>query len=695
MRMKSRSENGHYFKPYEIKEMLEAVAENYDFVRTKKDYFLNLPCSFDIETSSFYDKNSEKTAIMYCWMLGINGAVCFGRTWDEFFEVVEVVSKFFGLSERRRLILYVHNLSYEFQFLKDRFKWQKVFAIDARKPVYAIAENGIEFRCSYLLSNSNLELVGKNLQKYKCQKMVGDLDYDLIRHSKTSLTKKEMGYCINDVLVVMSYIQEEIENNGDISKIPLTNTGRVRRFVKNNCFDKTNDRFHALHYSQMIKSMPLDVQEFKMLRRAFQGGFTHASAMRVFDINKNVTSFDFSSSYPAVMLSEKFPMSESEIIDDVSEEEFRNSIKYYCCLIDIEFFNIKAKYNFERYIQIYKCVVRENAVVDNGRLHSATKIAITITEQDFKIIDQMYTFDEYRVIHFRRYLRDFLPSEILQSTLDLYKAKTELKGVDGAEQAYMLKKGMLNSIYGMMVTSIIRPEITYNFGRWQIFEKDLENEIEKYNKGRGRFLHYPWGVWVSAYARSNLFSGILECKNDYVYSDTDSIKIVNAENHLEYINFYNEHVTKKIKKCCDARNLNFEDTRPKTIKNVEKPLGVWEFDGFYTRFKTLGAKRYLCELEDGSFSLTVSGLNKKNALSYLIEKYDDPFNAFNDELFIPGDATGCKTHTYIDEARSGDVVDYQGTIAHYNELSSIHLEASDYKIDEFNEFIDFVFKIRR
>lgn len=695
MKMKSRSETGFYYNPTEIKKMLEDVTENYEFARNKKDYFVNLPASFDIETSSFYDKNNEKVAIMYCWMFGINGAVCFGRTWEEFLKVCDEITKFFGLSERRRLIIYVHNLAYEFQFLKDRFSWKKVFALDTRKPVYAVSENGIEFRCSYILSNSNLALVGKNLQKYKCQKMVGDLDYDLIRHSTTPLTKKEMGYCINDVLVVMSYIQEEIESSGSIAKIPLTNTGRVRRFVKNNCFDKTNDRFHALHYSQMIKSMPLDEQEFKMLRRAFQGGFTHASAMRVFDICEDVTSFDFSSSYPAVMLSEKFPMSKSEIIDDISEEEFRNSLKYYCCLFDIEFFNIKAKYNFERYISIYKCVVRENAVVDNGRLHAASKIAITITEQDFKIIEQMYDFDEYRIVHFRRYLRDYLPREILESTLELYRAKTELKGVIGSEQEYMLKKGMLNSIYGMMVTSIIRPEITYNFGEWQIFEKDLEKEIEKYNKGSGRFLHYPWGVWITAYARANLFSGILECKNDYVYSDTDSIKIVNAEKHLEYINFYNEQITKKIKKCCEARNLNFEDTQPKTIKNEEKPLGVWDFDGFYKKFKTLGAKRYLCELEDGSFSLTVSGLNKKSALPYLIKKYDDPFIAFNDDLYIPDFATGCKTHTYIDEPRCGEVVDFLGEEAHYNELSAVHLENSDYQMDELSEFIDFVLKLRR
>ena len=61
------------------------------------------------------------------------------------------------------------------------------------------------------------------------------MDYSLIRHSNTELTEKELGYCINDVLVVVAYIQETIEREGNITKIPLTKTGYVRNYTRNNC----------------------------------------------------------------------------------------------------------------------------------------------------------------------------------------------------------------------------------------------------------------------------------------------------------------------------------------------------------------------------------------------------------------------------------------------------------------------------
>ena len=110
-----------------------------------------------------------------------------------------ILQQALDLSEDKHLIIYVHNLGYEFQWLRQWIKWDKVFAIKQRRPVYAIA-GGFEFRCSLLLSNYALAYIGDNLlYKYPMEKMVGDLDYSKIRHSKTPLTAKELGYCITDV----------------------------------------------------------------------------------------------------------------------------------------------------------------------------------------------------------------------------------------------------------------------------------------------------------------------------------------------------------------------------------------------------------------------------------------------------------------------------------------------------------------
>ena len=111
---------------------------------TKKIKYYNIPSSFDIETTSFYE-GDEKRAIMYEWTFGLNGLVIIGRYWDEFMELINNISSLLRLSQEKRLLVYVHNLAFEFQFICKRFSWLKIFATDERKPLYALSDYGIEF----------------------------------------------------------------------------------------------------------------------------------------------------------------------------------------------------------------------------------------------------------------------------------------------------------------------------------------------------------------------------------------------------------------------------------------------------------------------------------------------------------------------------------------------------------------------
>jgi len=264
---------------------LKAVAEADLPIVTnnKKVSYYNVPAAFDIETSSFYI-DGEKKACMYVWQFGILNWVTYGRTWEEFDKFMSVLSTILQLNEDLRLVVYVHNFAYEFQWMRKRIHWDKLFFLDKRKPVYGIS-GGFEYRCSLKLSGKSLAAVGRDLQKYHIEKRVGDLDYSLIRTYKTPLTKEEWGYCEADIRVLLAYIQEKIESDGDITLIPLTNTGYVRNYCRKACFKRWK------RYKNLMSELILTPEEYEQLKRLFAGGFTHANAHYSRRVVEHVGSF--------------------------------------------------------------------------------------------------------------------------------------------------------------------------------------------------------------------------------------------------------------------------------------------------------------------------------------------------------------------------------------------------------------------
>ena len=680
-----------------------AVCES-DFKSNAKGVKLcNLPFSFDIETTSFDRENNgktEKLATMYIWQFGVNGYIILGRFWSEFVEMIKTISNVLQLNENKRIIVYIHNLSFEFQFIRKMFDWINVFSIEERRPLYALSVDGVEFRCSYLLSGYNLATVAKNLVKYKIKKLVGDLDYNLKRHSQTPLNENEIAYCVNDVKIVMLYIKEYLENVRNIHSIPLTKTGGVRKFCRKECFTivtESGKKVNNYDYKHLINGLKIkDLSEFNAMQRAFCGGFTHANANYVNKVITDVASYDFTSSYPAVMVAEKYPMTYGVKMQFKSNATFENLIKQnkYCVIFDVEFNDICANDIYENYISVSKCIDKEKHVENNGRLVCAKRITLTITEIDFLIIRKNYNFSSYRIGTAYVYGKQYLPTEFIKAILQLYKKKTELKGVDGMENEYLNSKEMLNSCYGMCVTSPLRNTITYKNDLWDtdiLSENEKREMLLKYNLSENRFLFYLWGVYVTAFARRNLWSGILNIKNDYIYSDTDSIKFINPDRHKEYFAAYNAAIENKLKTACQYHNLDFALCAPKTIKGKTKVLGVWDFEGVYNKFKTLGAKRYLVNEKDAltvdgkkyDFSLTVSGINKKKAIPYLLEKYGDNgiFDAFDNYLYLPPNYSGKNILTYIDYETNGLLTDYLGNTREFHELSSVNLSPSEYTLN--------------
>ena len=248
----------------------------------KRKTFDNTIYTFDIETTSFLilngkmipacdylklTKEEQEESIfmsnMYIWMFSINDKVYYGRTWNELKAFLLRIETW-GTNAKK--IVYVHNLPYVFQFLRNCLTFKNVFARKCRKPMkFELDEFNFEFKCSLVLTNSKLEKLPKDYN-LKVEKLTGNLDYTKIRNSKTVLTEKELSYCENDCLVIYEYIKKELETYGNLKGIPLTNTGHVRKELK----EKTMKNYP--YRNKVRKSINTDGHIYNMLIQAFQRG---------------------------------------------------------------------------------------------------------------------------------------------------------------------------------------------------------------------------------------------------------------------------------------------------------------------------------------------------------------------------------------------------------------------------------------
>ena len=640
----------------------------YDF-KYKIRYY-NLPCAFDIETTNINDDPKNRMAFPYHMQLMIGDVFITCRTIDELGQIFSSLQQNYGLDGKKRLIVYVHNLPFEFQFIRCYFHFCDCMSKSQRQ-VYKVFfdQFGIEMRDSCALSGMSLAKTAENLTEHTIRKLKGDLDYRPVRFPSTPLTQAELDYCYNDVKIICCYIEEQIKMYGNITKIPLTNTGRVRRYVRNHCFhlekNKAGNKYYP--YKNMIRRLTLEPVEYAYLREAFLGGYTHANARYSTKVLKDVHSIDFTSSYPTVMLSEKYPMSKGTFIDNLNITSYDDFVKFLndrLAVVMVELTDLETKPEVpDDYLSDSRVMEKQDVIQNNGRIHKAAYVQEILTNIDLEMVVKAYSFTSIKIISGWFYYKNYLPKEIVSCVLEFYSQKTTLKGVKGKEAEYLLHKGMLNSCYGMCVTDICKDEEICTFENgWSKVPANEDMAVDKYNKDPNRFLSYAWGVFITAYARRNLFTGIISMGKDYVYCDTDSIKFVNMAAHKAYIDDYNRNIIRKCTECLEYWDLDPAMLAPKNKKGEVKQIGIWDYEGKYDYFKTLGCKRYLT-YKDGEFDLTCAGQPTKQGLNALLADGSDVqqvFSRFNQTFKVPAPDSGKLGHAYRDSSFEYSGIDKNG-----------------------------------
>ena len=578
----------------------------------------NIMC-FDIETSSgFYNpetdtveefnkhesaehwKGLEKVSLVYVWQFAIDYNVYMGRTLEDFLQFLLDLDYY----EPHQKFIYVHNLGFEFQFLRNILPFDKVFAREPRKPMYATYLS-YTFRCSYFLSVMSLDKWGKSY-KAPHQKKVGDLEYTTIRTPLTELTEKEKDYAINDVLVMVDCLNVYKDMYETVKNIPLTQTGRVRRKV----IEIMKPEYKAR--KQYRNLIPKTIEEYSALCDVFAGGYTHANFLHSKEVLTSVSSKDIASSYPYAMVIEKYPMT---TFCEINYND-RYLTPEWSAIMIVEFYNITSV-RWNSYISFSKCHKINQYQLDNGRVLKASYICIAITNIDYEIIKQCYKWDDMRVLSFKVAHNGYLSDTFCKYILELFYNKTTLDGITEEESRYMESKQFINSLYGMMVTKEETDKIIYS-DEWH--KEPLTGgmyltDIARKKRGNPEkiFNAFQWGVWVTAYARRNLWTAILALDEDVVYCDTDSVKYLN--NHDDFFIEYNKNVEIRENDRAEQLNVSRETFSPTKPDGKVKRLGTYEDEGIYQEFITLGAKKY-CYRKNNKLHMTVSGV-RKDAVSQL------------------------------------------------------------------------------
>lgn len=664
-------------------------------------YVLDVCASFDIEVTSMTMPNGKPLgAVMYAWVFAIDGVAYTGRTWSEYEQFRKDLEAKWEISGQRLLYVYVHNLAYEYQFFRRRHRWCKIFATKEREVVYAESMEGIVYKCSYKLTLAGLEYVASDLlHSYQIRKLVGALDYSKPRGPWTPLTEEEWAYIVNDGLILNALIDEyrAAEKNHKLTDIPLTKTGFVRRECREACLKSSKD------YAPWIKGLRLTKEQYQQLNQCAGGGFTHSSVWHTEKTLFDVTSYDIASSYPTVMICEKYPMSDFDSDPGVRTEDDLEAYKDYIWYAQVTLYGVEQTEVSDMTLSVSKCETEGEVEVSNGRILTAEKMTTWITNVDYDVHKDFYHWSNMEIQNFNWSVPGYLPRPIVEKVLEYYRGKTELKGRDPI--AYARSKERVNSIFGMMLTDPIRDTVKYYdqleddesaiWVGWKSMTPDIEEEIEKYNDNCNRFNWYAWGVWVTAYARRNVTKAIKRIGGDYIYCDTDSVKILYADRYAEWFSEYNAEVDVKVAAALLFHGFPLDAAAPNDPKGKPHPIGHFEFDGFYKRFKTLGAKRYLYEaeprdkgkLKGNPLYTTVAGCGKSGLAELLFEDYDSAFDRFADDLHVPAEYTGKLTHTYGDYKINGEMMDYLGQTGAYEELSWVHLAPCPYHLGMDNEFL--------
>ena len=669
----------HDYKPKERDFVCKVITRGNKVIKTQ---ICNRWISLDTETAHNHD-DEKPIGWIYQWAFKFGDEIVTGRRPTELVEALNRLHESLQLSSERQVIIFVHNLSYDIQYLKDyltkAFGKPRILAIKPHKFI-SFELDGFVFKCSFKLSNKSLSRwssdLGTNHSKIAEEKAY----YDELHFQDEVLSQENWDYQIQDVIVLDEAIEKQMETYKDtVLTMPLTSTGYVRRDERRNYKKDRRNRKRFL-------STRLYEESYILCRDEFAGGLTHGNRKYAGVTvrpepakGEFMRHRDFRSHYPSQQRTRKFPVGNVvKYGEHLTLEKVNELSKKYCVLCRVTFENAMIRENVVLpIISVSKAYKGRRTtldiVEDNGRALSIKGIfTLTLTELDLYWIFEQYHFDAYDIELAYVSAKGFLP-EFMQKTVDEYfLGKTKWKKELAAEKAkgeaadkerliflsleLMKSKNGLNGIYGCTATDPVRVDYKMDGnGAWTATLPETRQALEKFYASENSFNRYQFGIYTTSHARYELleYARLIENHGGTVlYVDTDSIFYLSNNECENALNAENERRSKRALEMGAYIEYNGEQVTYDSFDDEGEDI---------TAFRFLHAKCYAYECE-GKLHCTIAG----------VSEWEDATHQYGrvDELGS------------IDELKAGKVFKRcGGTKAKYVEMAPGVLEVDGHKVE--------------
>lgn len=180
-----------------------------------------------------------------------------------------------------------------------------------------------------------------------------------------------------------------------------------------------------------------------------------------------------------------------------------------------------------------------------------------------------------------------------------------------------------------------------------------------------------------------MLSNLIKLDNKTIYSDTDSLKL-EAGFDQNVIDEYNIKVLEKIKKVSNDLKIPIEKFSPVDKDGNEHTIGLFDLDGEYKEFKTLGAKKYAYIDNNDELHITVSGVPKQ--ASKALKNLDE----FKNDFVFKYEDTGKNMIAYNENQNEFILTDYNGLEYKVTDKYGICILPTTYKLGISEEYFELI-----